>query len=114
MHCQRQITPARPVNFKSYLHLVFVIGTILINGCATTKDFSSAQTLSTPVGEQKKIVLMPLDVELSKLTAGGVLEPNAAWTSAAKRHITNNLTSVLSSQSLDVAVYSPPSESDED
>lgn len=33
------------------------------------------------------IVLMPADIELYELSAGGVLEPKAEWTAAAQRHL---------------------------
>jgi hypothetical protein len=34
-----------------------------------------------------KLVLMPTDVELFSMSAGGVLEPQAPWTEAANKHI---------------------------
>jgi hypothetical protein len=37
---------------------------------------------------QSRIVLMPADVELFELTAGGALDPKAEWTDAAKRNMT--------------------------
>jgi len=39
-------------------------------------------------GSKHKVLLMPLDVKLSELTAGGVLEPKAEWTQQAEQHIT--------------------------
>ena len=33
-----------------------------------------------------KVVLMPTDIELFSISAGGVLEPKADWTDAASRH----------------------------
>lgn len=35
----------------------------------------------------RQILLMPMDIELSALTAGGVLEPNASWTADAKKYV---------------------------
>lgn len=34
-----------------------------------------------------RIVLMPMDVELFSISAGGILEPQAEWTQAAVRHL---------------------------
>jgi hypothetical protein len=36
-----------------------------------------------------KIVLMPIDIELFSLTAGGVQEPQAEWTDQASKHLTS-------------------------
>lgn len=38
-----------------------------------------------------KILLVPIDVELAELSAGGVLEPHAEWTDNAKRHMLDAL-----------------------
>lgn len=42
--------------------------------------------VSIPKGE--KLLVMPLDVELFSLSAGGVPEPKAEWTENARRHMT--------------------------
>lgn len=39
----------------------------------------------------RRIVVLPPDVELSILHAGGLEEPNAEWTRAARRHIADDL-----------------------
>lgn len=39
------------------------------------------------VSGSPKILLAPIDVELSELTAGGLLEPKADWTATAHQHI---------------------------
>jgi len=36
---------------------------------------------------QPKILLMPVDIELTRLTAAGLEEPRADWTAAAKRNV---------------------------
>jgi hypothetical protein len=45
--------------------------------------------LLVPLGAaaQPRLVLMPLDVELFEISAGGVIEPRADWTALAVRHI---------------------------
>lgn len=48
------------------------------------------RTLDKPVTakpDDNKILLMPLDVVLSELSAGGVKEPNAVWTDQAKTNL---------------------------
>ncbi len=39
-----------------------------------------------------KVVIMPADIELFSISAGGVSEPKADWTEAATRYFTNALT----------------------
>ena len=41
----------------------------------------------TSLRGQAKILLMPIDIELSEISLGGVIEPKADWTDAAKRII---------------------------
>jgi hypothetical protein len=36
-----------------------------------------------------KVVLMPADIELFEVSAGGVFEPRADWTAAAQQHVRN-------------------------
>src|SRR3546814_16714665 len=38
-----------------------------------------------PANQEPRIVLMPLDVELSTLSAGGVTEPRADWSEQANK-----------------------------
>lgn len=60
-----------------------------------------------------KIVLMPLDVELSELGAGGGLDPKADWTSAAKTNMTTALAQERSTRNLDMVDYDPKQHSGE-
>jgi hypothetical protein len=45
----------------------------------------------TAVPAQSKVVLMPVDVELFSMSAGGVLEPKADWTANAQKHMRSAL-----------------------
>lgn len=60
------------------------LAAVLVSACANTKQFSQIDTLE-PAGNELKIILMPLDVELSSLQASGATEPRAEWTETAKR-----------------------------
>lgn len=64
--------------------LWLVVGLALIlSACTSTRQF--AQVTSLDAGDDGlRILLMPLDVELSSLQASGMLEPNAEWTATAK------------------------------
>ena len=56
--------------------------------------------------EGKKILIMTPDVELSVLTAGGLTEPNALWTSAAKGYVTEFMAQYFTDLGYGVAVHS--------
>ena len=56
---------------------------LLLGGCATTTNVQQIDRLES-VGENPRIVLMPPDIRYYLLTAGGVPEPNAEWTDAAR------------------------------
>jgi hypothetical protein len=70
-------------------HVLLVIAAVALAGCQTAPNSQIAE-LKRPTG-QARIVLMPLDVELSELTAGGLKEPKADWTSQAKQYLTQAL-----------------------
>jgi hypothetical protein len=54
--------------------------------CATQSHQQITALKRTEV-QQPRIVLMPMNVELSEVSAAGVLEPKADWTTAANKHI---------------------------
>ncbi len=73
----------RLISVKTFF-VAFVM--ILMVGCGQAiNQVKRVETLK-PIGAEgpQKILLMPLDVELSLLTASGLLEPKADWTKAAK------------------------------
>lgn len=57
-----------------------------------------------------RILVMPPDIELSELTAGGLLEPNAAWTNTARRNVDTALTQALAPNAAQIVTYRPPSD----
>ena len=64
--------------------------------------------------EQVRVLLMPPDVELSELTAGGLEEPKAAWSEAATRHVVKALRKSLRGRQDTLVVYRPPEEGSAD
>jgi len=93
----------------------------MVTACATTRDFSSISTLAKPAPAATSqdtpssaitLVLMPLDIELSVLTAGGVAQPNAAWTSAAKSHLVDALRAAPALRGKRIQAYTAPASSD--
>lgn len=73
------------------IHRVFptVLAALVLAGCQTIahqtrKELPKEQTA-------RRVVVLPPDVQLSVLHAGGVDEPNAEWTRNARRHIADDL-----------------------
>lgn len=81
-----------------------------LHGCATTTQQASITQLDS-AGEQARIVLMPLDVQLFLLTAGGVNEPQAEWTESAKQNMQSALKTFEGGRSLQFVNYVRPDES---
>jgi hypothetical protein len=54
-----------------------------LSACAPMAVQRQAEKLDRPDGKEPTVVVMPLDVELSELTAGGLQEPRADWTETA-------------------------------
>ena len=71
-----------------------LVGVLLLAGCATPAKFTT-DTLERGVGGEHRILLMPVDVELSVLQASGILEPRADWTDQARTFMTAALTDKL-------------------
>lgn len=68
------------------------INTSIVWMCVASLALGACQTTSLGTREflwdansKRRVLLMPVDVELSLLNAGGVTEPNAAWTETAKK-----------------------------
>jgi len=55
-----------------------------------------------------RVLLMPPDIELYELTAGGLQEPNAAWTAAAKQYLEEGLRAELQAKNTTLEVYQRP------
>ena len=56
---------------------------LILAGCQTTSLGMREHLWNED--STRRVVLMPMDIELSLLNAGGVTEPNAAWTETAKK-----------------------------
>ena len=76
-----------------------------VSGCVTT-SFYSSKHLARP-GPGIRVLLMPIDVELSELNAGGITEPNAAWTKTAEKFVTEILKEKMAERKAGFAVYKP-------
>ncbi len=78
----------------------------LLGGCAA-RSLSVAETLERS-GAELKILLMPLDVELSEISAGGMALPKDDWTAQAERHIARVLAEQMGRRRAKLVAYAPP------
>jgi hypothetical protein len=79
---------------KSVRHRFAVLGSglllLMLAACGTTQNLTKKVQFTPPPGPFK-IALMKPDVQLSVLTAGGLEEPNAAWTDNARENLSKAL-----------------------
>ena len=83
--------------------LLFVC--LICIGCATTDYKVTPPSPNLP--ENARVLLMPLDVQLFELTAGGLQEPKADWTAAAENHVHTALENLLAQKKDTVVKYEP-------
>jgi len=67
----------------------------------------------TSLEKNANVVIMPVDVELFELSAGGVAEPKADWTSSAQQHMKSELARKTKMLGLTGGHVLPDSEADE-
>lgn len=101
------------MKIRQYRIVSFLLVTsIVISGCATTKQQSSISELQ-PTLSDLKIALMPVDVRLSILTAGGMLEPQAEWSQSAEKNILTAIEKLKGAEALEFIHYERPNSNDE-
>jgi hypothetical protein len=87
------------------VRLAAAIGLVLFAAaCTQTKTFVSGTELPEISGTAR-VLLMPSDVEVSELTAAGLLEPNAAWTASAKTNVETALNSLMAGRNARLVHY---------
>lgn len=94
-------------------HALLLITLGITAGCATTQSYSSVSSLqSATPSAGTNIAVMPLDVQLSILTAGGLLEPQAEWTELGRQYMSEALSGIEKSRTIAFKKYEPPSDGD--
>jgi hypothetical protein len=93
--------------------VVLLLLTVLLGGCAQTSVLVRDRSWPRATGTVR-VVVMPPDVELSELTAGGLLEPKADWTEQARLHVSAGLERYLKTKGTTVVPYGPPAPGSED
>lgn len=100
------------MKYRHHLLIILISSVLLLNGCATTKSFSSVDKLNEGTTDRiSKIAIMPADVTLWILTAGGMLEPQAEWTKTALNNIDKSLEIIDKTRISDFIKYQKPEES---
>jgi hypothetical protein len=72
--------------------------------CANTNSKLAVNAPIQWTSDGKRVVMIEPDVELDELTAGGILEPHADWTKAAKEFIAADVRETLSRRSVDLTL----------
>lgn len=76
-------------NISFFIHPLLLLFFFFLTGCVQT---SFTHDPSVAQGEHgDRILIMPIDIELSRLNVGGVYEPHAEWTAKAKQFVTQAL-----------------------
>jgi hypothetical protein len=87
--------------------------TAVLSGCAQSTALLRDKHSQRPPGTVH-VVIMPPDVQLSELTAGGLLEPKADWTEQARQHVAVALERQLQTRGAVVVAYEAPANGGED
>ncbi|MBL4690780.1 MAG: hypothetical protein JKY68_04870 [Rhodospirillales bacterium] len=93
------------MKLRAFSRLLGVVMTIslVLSGCQTTSFYVSKHLARPDPGI--RVLLMPTDIELSELNAGGTPEPNAEWTAKAKKLVTAILNDKMSQLGAKFAFY---------
>jgi hypothetical protein len=84
---------------------------VALSGCVTT-TFRTAPEFARGTADVR-VLLMPPDIELSLVTAGGVTEPNAEWTARAEKNLVASVAKVLQERKAQLVDYRKPMEADD-
>ncbi len=85
---------------------LFVCG-LFLAACTTTTESVQHQAYRKPITPGAGVLLMDPDIECSAVTAGGLVEPNAAWTAQCKRSVEIALKAFMTERKADLLVYDP-------
>ncbi len=111
MRYSGDISQMKPDSASSAVILVMVLSAFILTGCSTSNHQASIDKIerSSP---GSVILLMPIDIELSLQTAGGISEPHAEWTRTARSYLNESMREFFSSHDLILVEYERPAESD--
>ena len=93
--------------FRILPHAILFFVALTLTGCAQPTALKHTEKVP-PSFSGKRVLLMPADIELSELTAGGLLEPKADWTDLAQKHVGSALQKEMDKRKTALAQYQPP------
>ncbi len=103
----RLMTPLR-----TWIWLPMLVG--LLSGCAVPSTALLREEKRQRLPGTARVIVMPIDIELSELTVGGLREPKADWTEQGRQHVATALEHVLQTKGALVLPYQPPATSQSD
>lgn len=90
------------INLANYrFGILLLVAVMILSACQTTSFYRSENLGSGG----KRILLMPVDIELSEMNAGGIKEPKADWTATGKRLITQALREQMAKQQASLKTF---------
>jgi hypothetical protein len=100
---------------RPLLPLLVVTGLVgLLGGCAPPSTALLRDRASPRPAGAVRVVIMPPDVQLGELTAGGLLEPKADWTERGRANVATALERHLQGRGATVLAYPEPPAGGED
>ena len=91
------------------LQMGAVLWGVLIGGCSATGTFYVTQDFIKD-SDPPQILLMPIDIELSELSAAGVRSPKADWTQSAEQHVVAGISTNMAERDTTILNYARPAE----
>ena len=86
--------------------LILLCSQLMLSACTTTEPIKHG-AYQKPVTPGANVLLMTPDIECSKVTASGMIEPNAAWTAQCQRSVQAALLQFMSDHQANLIVYDP-------
>jgi len=83
----------------------------MLGACTMTRAYESEPASKGEVNVSQ-VMLLPADVELAELSAGGMLTPKADWTLLAEGHVQRALDAALAMRGIELVRYVPPAADD--
>ncbi len=106
--------PLKTSQHRSTFHaLAILVTAFALAGCTTT--LTESHTGGDGTSESAKldatnarVVLMPVDIQVTELTAAGLEEPKADWTEAARNNVIAGLNTTMAEHGLTLRRYKKP------
>jgi hypothetical protein len=84
-----------------------IAATLLALAACRSQPYFTTDALTRPDG-RLHVLLMPVDIELLEVAAGGLVEPKAEWTETAQRNMTDAVRALVADRHGELIFYHPP------